>query len=69
MRSRTLDGQRIEVELASTILNTMTHLGLPDSYRVACVPLGGRGICSRSRAMQQRPRQESVRKDPLFRPE
>ena len=34
MRSRTLDGQRTEVELASKILNTMTHLGMPDSYRV-----------------------------------
>ena len=35
MRSRTLDGQRTEVELARKILNTMTHLGMPDSYRVA----------------------------------
>ena len=35
MRSRTLDGQRVEVQLASKILNTMTHLGMPDSYRVA----------------------------------
>ena len=35
MRSRTFDGQRVEVQLACKILNTMTHLGIPDSYRVA----------------------------------
>ena len=35
MRSRTFDGQRVEVQLASRILNTMSHLGMPDSYRVA----------------------------------
>jgi len=35
MRSRTLGGQRIEVQLASKILNTMTLLGMPDSYKVA----------------------------------
>jgi hypothetical protein len=35
MRSRTFGGQRVEVQLASKILNTMTHLGMPDSYRVA----------------------------------
>jgi transposase len=35
MRSRTLAGQRIEVHLACEILNTMTRLGMPDSYRVA----------------------------------
>jgi hypothetical protein len=34
MRSRTLGGQRVEVQLASKILNTMTRLGMPDSYRV-----------------------------------
>jgi IS5 family transposase len=34
MRSRTFDGQRVEVQLASRILNTMTYLGMPDSYRV-----------------------------------
>ena len=34
MRSRTFDGQRVEVQLASKILNTMTGLGMPDSYRV-----------------------------------
>ena len=34
MRSRTLDGQRIEVQLASKILNTMTLFGMPDSYKV-----------------------------------
>ena len=34
MRSRTLDGQRVEVQLASKVLNTMTLLGMPDSYRV-----------------------------------
>ncbi|MCH7533242.1 MAG: ATP-binding protein [Gemmatimonadetes bacterium] len=35
MRSRTLAGQRVEVQLGCRILNTMTHLGMPDSYRVA----------------------------------
>jgi len=35
MRSRTLAGQRVEVQLSSMILNTMTRLGMPDSYRVA----------------------------------
>ena len=35
MRSRTLAGQKVEVQLASKILNTMARLGMPDSYRVA----------------------------------
>jgi len=35
MRSRTFDGQRVEIQLASKILNAMTLLGMPDSYRVA----------------------------------
>ena len=34
MRSRTLAGQRVEVQLACRVLNTMTSLGMPDSYRV-----------------------------------
>ena len=34
MWSRTLTGQRVEVQLACGILNTMTRLGMPDSYRV-----------------------------------
>ena len=34
MGSRTLEGQRVEVQLACRILNTMTRLGMPDSYRV-----------------------------------
>ncbi len=34
MQSRTLEGQRVEVQLASRILNTMTLLGMPDSYRL-----------------------------------
>ena len=34
MRSRTLVGQRTEVQLACKVLNTMTRLGMPDSYRV-----------------------------------
>jgi hypothetical protein len=34
MRNRTFDGQRVEVQLASKILNAMTSLGIPDSYRV-----------------------------------
>ncbi len=35
MRSRTFDGQRVEVQLASKVLNTMARLSMPDSYRVA----------------------------------
>lgn len=35
MRSRTLAGQQVEVQLASKVLNTMIRLGMPDSYRVA----------------------------------
>jgi hypothetical protein len=34
MRSRTLEGQRREVQLAARILNTMTRLGMPDSVKV-----------------------------------
>lgn len=34
MRSRMFAGQRVEVQLACGILNTMTRLGVPDSYRV-----------------------------------
>ena len=34
LRSRTFDGQRVEVQLACGILNTMTRLGMPHSYRV-----------------------------------
>ena len=34
MRSRSLPGQRVEVQLASRILNTMARLGMPDSYRM-----------------------------------
>jgi hypothetical protein len=34
MRSRTLSGQRVEVRLACKILNTMTSLGKPDSFKV-----------------------------------
>lgn len=34
MRSRTFDGQLVEVHLASKILNMMTRLGMPDSHRV-----------------------------------
>ena len=35
MRSRSLPNQRVEGQLASKILiNTMTSLGRPDSYRV-----------------------------------
>jgi hypothetical protein len=33
MRSRTPEGKRVEVQLASTILNTMIRLGAPDAYR------------------------------------
>ncbi len=35
MRSRILVGQRVEVQLACRVLNTMTRLGMPDSCRVA----------------------------------
>ncbi len=35
MRSRTLSGQRVEMRIACKILNTMTSLGMPDSYPVA----------------------------------
>ncbi len=35
MRSRTMKGQQMEVLLACRILNRMTQLGMPDSYRVA----------------------------------
>jgi hypothetical protein len=35
MGSRTLVGQRVDVQLARGILNTRTSLGMPDSYRVA----------------------------------
>jgi hypothetical protein len=34
VRSRTLAGQQVEVRLACKVLNTMTSLGMPDSYRV-----------------------------------
>ena len=35
MRSGTFAGQRVEVQLGSKILNTMTGLGMPDSCRGA----------------------------------
>jgi len=35
MRSRSLSSQHMEVRLACRILNRMTRLGMPDSYRVA----------------------------------
>ena len=34
MRSRSMAGQGVEVQLACKVLNTMIHLGMPDSYRV-----------------------------------
>jgi hypothetical protein len=34
MRSRGIEAQRAEVQLGCRILNTMTRLGMPDSYRV-----------------------------------
>ena len=34
LRSRTLAAQRVEVQLACGVLNTMTRLGMPDSWRV-----------------------------------
>jgi hypothetical protein len=38
MRSRTLPGQRVEMRIACRVLNTMTRLGMPDSW----IPLGQR---------------------------
>ncbi|MFH1762835.1 MAG: IS5 family transposase [Gemmatimonadota bacterium] len=35
MRSRSFAGQRVEIHLACRILDTMTSLGMPDSFRVA----------------------------------
>ena len=34
MRSRTLQGQRVEARVACRILNRMTALGMPDSHQV-----------------------------------
>jgi hypothetical protein len=34
MKSRTLAGQQVELQIACKVLNTMTSLGIPDSYRV-----------------------------------
>ena len=34
MRARSLAGQRLEARIGCKILNTMTRLGMPDSYRV-----------------------------------
>jgi len=34
MKSRSLAGQLVEVQLACSVLNTMTRLGMPDGYRV-----------------------------------
>jgi len=33
MRSRSFENQRVEVNLACKILNTMTSLGMPESHR------------------------------------
>ena len=35
LRARTLPGQRTETKVACSILNRMTGLGMPDSYRAA----------------------------------
>ncbi len=34
MRSRTLQGQRVEARVGCRILNTMAALGIPESHRV-----------------------------------
>ena len=34
MRARSLAGQRVEARIGCKIINTMTRLGMPDSYRV-----------------------------------
>ena len=34
MRSRTLPSQLVEMRIACKIFNTMTSLGMPNSYRV-----------------------------------
>ena len=34
MRSRTLQGQRVEARVGCRVLNTMAGLGMPESHRV-----------------------------------
>ena len=34
MRSRALESQQVEAQLACKVLNRMASLGMPDSYRV-----------------------------------
>jgi hypothetical protein len=34
MRSRTLQGQRVEARVGCRILNTMTTLGMPESHQI-----------------------------------
>jgi hypothetical protein len=46
----------VEVQLACWVLNTMTRLGMPDSYRVEWLFHGGRPIWAQVGAMQRRPR-------------
>ncbi len=35
LRSRGLEGQRVEVQIGCAILNRMARLGMPDSHKVA----------------------------------
>ncbi len=46
-------GRRVEMQLASRFLNTMTRLGVPDSYHAGQVCLGERGISVQFRTTQQ----------------
>ena len=34
MRSRTLQGQRVEARVGCKVLNTMTALGMPESHQI-----------------------------------
>ena len=56
-RYQRLAGQRVEAQLACRILNTMTRLGMPDSYRVGFV---------NSSEIHGETRDPSVRKPPVF---
>jgi len=49
-----VEGQRTEVQLACSILNTMASLGMPNSYRVGQFSLRERETWAQFRAMQQR---------------
>jgi hypothetical protein len=52
-RYKTIIGRGMRSRTACRVLNTMTRLGMPDSYRVGRFCLGERGSCAQFRAMQQ----------------